>query len=85
MEVKKFYRTQREVAAVINEIVDYYWIDKLSAEELEEDVKMIYENNQDKIIKNNDYTTIIKQQCGKNRLAVVSKIIDFNTEEITTP
>jgi len=83
--VKKFYRTQREVAAVINEIVDYYWIDKLSDEELEEDVKMIYENNQDKIIKNNDYTTIIKQQCGKNRLAVVSKIIDFNTEEITTP
>ncbi len=85
MEVKKFYRTQREVAAVINEIVDYYWIDKLSDEELEENVKMIYENNQDKIIKNNDYTTIIKQQCGKNRLAVVSKIIDFNTEEITTP
>ena len=77
MEVKKFYRTQREVAAVINEIVDYYWIDKLSDEELEEDVKMIYENNQDKIIKNNDYTTIIKQQCGKNRLAVVSKIINI--------
>ncbi|GEQ61297.1 hypothetical protein VL4N_06990 [Vagococcus lutrae] len=85
MEVKKFYRTQREVAAIINEIVDYYWIDKMSDEELEEDVKMIYENNQDKIIKDNDYTTIIKQQCGKNRLAVVSKIIDFNTEEITTP
>ena len=85
MKVKKFYRTQREVAAVINEIVDYYWIDKLSDEELEEDVKMIYENNQDKIIKNNDYTTIIKQQCGKNRLAVVSKIINLNTGELTTP
>ena len=52
MEVKKFYRTQREVAAVINEIVDDYWVDKLSDEELEENVKMIYENNQDKIIKN---------------------------------
>ena len=85
MEVKKFYRTQREVAAVINEIVDDYWVDKLSDEELEENVKMIYENNQDKIIKNKDYTTIIRQQCGKNRLAVVSKIINFNTEEITTP
>lgn len=85
MEVKKFYRTQREVAAVINEIVDDYWVDKLSDEELEENVKMIYKNNQDKIIKNNDYTTIIRQQCGKNRLAVVSTIIDFNIEEITTP
>ena len=85
MEVKKFYRTQREVAVVINEIVNNYWADKLTDEELEENVKVIYMNNQDKIIKNNDYTTIIKQQCGKNRLAVVSKIIDFNTEEITTP
>lgn len=35
---------------------------------------MIYENSVDKIIKNNEYTTIIRQQCGKNRLAVVSKI-----------
>lgn len=77
MEVKKFYRTQREVAAVINEIVDDYWVDKLSDEELEENVTMVYENNKDKIIKNNEYTTIIKQQCGKNRLAVVSKIINF--------
>ena len=85
MKVKKFYRTQREVAAVINEIVDDYWVDKLTDKELEEVLKMIYENNQDKIIKNNDYTTIIKQQCGKNRLAVVSKIIDLNTEELTTP
>lgn len=85
MEVKKFYRTQREVASVINEIVDDYWVDNLTDEELEKNVTMIYQNNQDKIIKNNDYTTIIKQQCGKNRLAIVSRIIDFNTEEITTP
>ena len=74
MVVKKFYRTQREVASVVNEIIDGYWADKLTDEELEENITMIYENNLDKIIKNNEYTTIIKQQCGKNRLAVVSKI-----------
>lgn len=74
MEVKKFYRTQREVASVVNEIIDDYWADKLTDEELEENITMIYENNLDKIKKNNEYTTIIKQQCGKNRLAVVSKI-----------
>lgn len=85
MKVKKYYRTQREVAAVINEIVDEYWVDNLTDKELEENVTMVYENNQDKIIKNNDYTTIIRQQCGKNRLAIVSKIIDFNTEELITP
>ena len=74
MEVKKFYRTQREVASIVNEIIDDYWADKLTDKELEEQILMIYRNNEDKIIKNNDYTTIIKQQCGKNRLTVVSKL-----------
>ncbi|MFW5444944.1 MULTISPECIES: TIGR04540 family protein [Aerococcus] len=85
MEVKKFYRTQREVAVAINEIIDEYWVNNLTDETLEELITMIYKNNQPKIIKDNDFTTILKQQCGKNRLTVVSKIIDFNTEEITTP
>lgn len=85
MEVKKFYRTQREVAVAINEIIDEYWVNSLTDEILEELITMIYKNNQPKIIKDNDFTTILKQQCGKNRLTVVSKIIDFNTEEITTP
>lgn len=74
--MKKFYRTQREVASVINEIVDHYWMNKISDEELEKNIKFIYENNQDKIIKNEDYTTIIRQICGKNRLVIVSKIIN---------
>lgn len=75
MKVKKFYRTQREVAAVINQIVDEYWVDNLTDEELEETIIMIYKNNQQKIIKNDDFTTILKQQCGKNRLTIVSNII----------
>lgn len=42
--------------------VDEYWVDNLTDEELEENIMIIYKNNLDKIIKNNDYTTIIKQQ-----------------------
>jgi len=74
--VKMFYRTQREVASVINEIIDQYWSDSLTDKQLEESIKRVYKNNQEKIIKNDSYTTILSQQCGKNRLAVVSKIID---------
>ena len=55
MEVKKFYRTQREVASIVNEIIDGYWADKLTDEELEENITMIYENNLDKIIKNGNF------------------------------
>lgn len=73
MKVKKFYRTQREVAAVINEIVDEYWVDNLTDEELEENIIMIYKNNQRKIVKNDDFTTILKQQCGKKSFYSRSK------------
>jgi len=76
VKVKKFYRTQREVAAIINEIVVEYWVDNLTDEELEENIIMIYKNNPRKIIKNDDFTTILKQQCGKNRLTVVANIIN---------
>ncbi|MFL2128766.1 TIGR04540 family protein [Ruoffia sp. FAM 26255] len=73
--MKKFYRTQREVAAVINKIVGKYWIDNLTDKVLEENIYMIYKNNQRKVIKNDDFTTILKQQCGKSRLTVVENII----------
>lgn len=79
MKVKKFYRTQREVAAVINELLDEYWVYNLTDEELEENIMIIYKNNQDKIIKNNEYTTVIKQQWGKKRLEDVSKITKIDS------
>ncbi|KAF3303188.1 TIGR04540 family protein [Carnobacterium sp. PL17RED31] len=74
MEVKKFYRTQREVASIINEIIDEYWLNNLTDEELEKNIMIVFENNRDKILKNEEYTTVLRQQCGKKRLAVVTKL-----------
>lgn len=67
MKVKKFYRTQREVAAVINEIVDEYWVDNLTDKELEEKIIMIYKNNQRKIKKK----MILLQYLNNNAVKIV--------------
>lgn len=75
MEVKMFYKTQREIAEVINKIVDGYWNDDILEEEMIDKIKSIYSNNLSKLIKDNDFTTILKQQCGKRRLEVVDKVI----------
>lgn len=77
MEVKMFYKTQREIAEVINKIVDGYWNDNISEDEMIYKIKSIYINNLSKLIKDNDFTTILKQQCGKRRLEVVEKVIDL--------
>lgn len=43
-----------------------------------DNIKVIYENNNDKLLKNNEYTKVVLQQCGKRRLAIVSKILDIS-------
>ena len=75
MEVKMFYKTQREIAEVINQIIDGYWNDEISEKAMIEKIKILYGNNESKIIKDDDFTTILKQQCGKRRLEVVEKLI----------
>jgi len=80
LELKRFYRTQRELAVALNQLIDSYWADQLKEEELFTHIKTLYENNNDKLLKNNEYTKVVSQQCGKRRLAIVSKILDISRE-----
>ncbi|WP_257964305.1 TIGR04540 family protein [Bacillus sp. UMB0728] len=41
------------------------------------EVEDIYKNNPNKVLKNGDFTTILKQQCGKRRLEIVDRILDM--------
>lgn len=42
-------------------------------------LKGIMENNDSLVFKNGDFTTVLKQRCGKRRLEIVSKIRRINT------
>lgn len=77
VEVKLFYRTQRDLSTALNQLVDAYWEEEIKEQELIEGVKGMYENNQDKLIKNNEFTKVVQQQSGKRRLAVVERILDM--------
>lgn len=78
MEIKLFYKTQRELASALNGIVDSYWENVLNEEDLIKNVLEIYANNTKKILKHNEFTTILKQQCGKRRLEVIGRILHMN-------
>jgi uncharacterized protein (TIGR04540 family) len=78
VEIKLFYKTQRELASALNIIVDAYWENTISEEELFKNVSNICMNNGNKIIKKNDFTTILKQTCGKRRLEVIMRILQMN-------
>lgn len=76
MELKLFYRTQRDLANALNQLVDAYWQEKIKENELIEGIKSLHENNENKLLKNNQFTTVVQQQCGKRRLAVVKRILE---------
>ena len=78
MEIKMFYKTQRELADVINKLLDAYWNSDIKEEFLINQISNLYINNPSKIMKNSDFTTIIQQQCGKRRLEVVQRILNID-------
>ncbi|WP_101841931.1 TIGR04540 family protein [Halobacillus sp. Marseille-P3879] len=75
MEVKLFQRTQRDLAASINLVIDKYWEDSISEEDMVKLINKLYINNEEKFKRNGNYTTVLRQQCGKRRLSVVSKVL----------
>ncbi|WP_236146782.1 TIGR04540 family protein [Paenibacillus xylanilyticus] len=77
LELKLFYKTQRELATALNEIVDAYWDNTVSEDSLMQSVSNMYINNPNKILKQEQFTTILKQQCGKRRLEVVERVLSM--------
>lgn len=77
MKIKLFYRTQRDLSTALNQLVDAYWEEEIEEDELIDGVKSMYENNKDKLIKNNEFTKVVQQQSGKRRLAVVGRILEM--------
>lgn len=80
MELKRFYRTQRDLAIALNQLIDSYWDNQIQEDELIQNIKVIYENNSDKLLKDKEFTKVVLQQCGKRRLSIVSKILDISKE-----
>lgn len=75
MELKLFYRTQRDLAAALNQLIDAYWQEEIDELLLLEGVRSVYEYNTTKMIKDNVYIKIIQQVCGKRRLELINNII----------
>lgn len=84
MDIKHFYKTQRELATALNTIIDQYWEDHINEETMINHVTKIYINNPQKVKKHDDFTTILKQQCGKRRLEVVQKILEMDKHQDIT-
>jgi uncharacterized protein (TIGR04540 family) len=55
MEIKMFYKTQRELGEVLNKVVDSYWSDEIDENDLIKAIKYLYKNNSSKMVKDKIY------------------------------
>lgn len=73
--INTFYKNQKEVAQALNLVIDAYWDKEIDEKTMINTVRNIVMNNYSKIFKGSNYTSTIKQRCGKKRLEVIDKII----------
>lgn len=77
MEIKSFYKNQRELAEALSKIIDDYWDSQISESKMIDSIIKIVDNNRSKVFleETGEYTAVLRQQCGKKRLEIVSKIL----------
>ncbi|NHM30671.1 TIGR04540 family protein [Bacillus sp. C11] len=75
MKIKLFYKTQRELAASLNLVIDSYWENEINEDVLIRSISDICINNPNKLLKDGSFTTVLRQQCGKRRLEIVERIL----------
>lgn len=80
MDVKLFYKTQRELAVSLNGVIDAYWNDDIKEDTLIKTINDMYINNPSKILKKGAFTTVLVQQCGKRRLEIVERILKLHMD-----
>ncbi|MDM8101341.1 TIGR04540 family protein [Oceanobacillus oncorhynchi] len=78
MDIKLYQKTQRDLAATVNLVIDTYWEDNISEDEMVESIQKLFINNESKFLKEGNFTTVLRQQCGKRRLDVVSRLLNTN-------
>jgi uncharacterized protein (TIGR04540 family) len=77
MTIRLFYKTQRELSEAVNQIIDEYWEDKINEQTLMYQLCEIYKNNYEKVMKDNQFTSIVQQHCGKRRLILFKRILQM--------
>lgn len=77
VNINTFCKNQKDVASIINQIIDRYWEMQISESEMVKMVETIVANNESLVLKERVFTTTVKQVCGKRRLEIISKIINL--------
>ena len=73
--MRTFYKNQKDIAESLKKLIDAYWRLEVEEKEFIEIVNNIAENNKNLLLKNNDYTSVVKMMLGIKRLCLLDKVL----------
>lgn len=76
-----FYKSQNDVAHALKSLIDEYWGLKVQEDIFIEKLNQIIKNNQDKMFKENEFTTLVKQRLGKKRIELILNVINIEGDK----
>ena len=76
--MRTVYRNPRELATCLKDIVDNYYEDLISYENMAEKIMKIVSSNKDAIYKEKAMSTKISNIIGANREEIINKIVEEN-------
>lgn len=76
--MRTYFRSQLDLAITLRDIIDNYWEEEIKEDDFIEYVNQVYLNNKEKLYKDGDYTSVVKQRLGLKRLELIDKILMNN-------
>lgn len=76
--MRTYFRSQLDLAIVLKDVIDKYWDMEISEDGFIAYIIQVENNNKEKLYKDGNYTTIIKQKLGIKRLELLDKVLKLN-------
>lgn len=70
-----YYKTQTDLADALILRIDKYWSMEMEESIFIQEIQELIDSNQDLLMKNGKYTSIIQHRLGKKRLKLLEKIL----------
>lgn len=76
-----YFKSQKELAKALISIIDQYWDNQLSEDLLIKQTNEIIDKNIEKVFLDNEYTSILTQRLGKQRIQLLDKILKHSGDK----
>jgi len=70
-----YFKSQKDLALALIQLIDNYWNNELSEENLISKLSELSAKNKEKLMVDDEYSSVVKQRLGKRRIDLLNKII----------